>query len=82
MTADTMLSRRASRMLTLVLSAFFIIVVSAGIYLAVSAQFVAPLRSIGSDVRALFSLEVGKRREGEDEEKQNRRLAGGFAVSF
>ena len=42
----------------------------------------AALRSIGSDVRALFSLEVGKRREGEDEEKQNRRLAGGFAVSF
>jgi hypothetical protein len=40
------------------------------------------LRSIGSDLRALFSLEFGKRREGEDEEKQNRRLAGGFAVSF
>ena len=38
--------------------------------------------SIGSDLRALFSLEFGKRREGEDEEKQNRRLAGGFAVSF
>jgi hypothetical protein len=42
----------------------------------------AALRSIGSDLRALFSLEFGKRREGEDEEKQNRRLAGGFAVSF
>ncbi len=40
------------------------------------------LRSIGSDLRALFSLEFGKRREGEDEEKLNRRLAGGFAVSF
>jgi hypothetical protein len=40
------------------------------------------MRSIGSDLRALFSLELGKRREGEDEEKQNRRLAGGFAVSF
>jgi hypothetical protein len=42
----------------------------------------AALRSIGSDLRALFSLELGKRREGEDEEKQNRRLAGGFALSF
>jgi hypothetical protein len=42
----------------------------------------AALRSIGSDLRALFSVEFGKRREGEDEEKQNRRLAGGFAVSF
>ncbi len=42
----------------------------------------AALRSIGSDLRALFSLEFGKRREGEDEEKMNRRLAGGFAVSF
>ncbi|HEX2798476.1 MAG TPA: carboxypeptidase-like regulatory domain-containing protein [Thermoanaerobaculia bacterium] len=42
----------------------------------------AALRSIGSDLRALFSLEFGKRREGEDEEKLNRRLAGGFAVSF
>ena len=40
------------------------------------------LRSIGSDLRALFSLEFGKRREGEDEEKLDRRLAGGFAVSF
>ncbi len=42
----------------------------------------AALRSIGSDLRALFSMEFGKRREGEDDEKQNRRLAGGFAVSF
>jgi hypothetical protein len=40
------------------------------------------LRSIGSDLRALFSLEFGKRREGEDVEKLNRRFAGGFAVSF
>lgn len=40
------------------------------------------LRSIGSDLRALFSVELGKRREAEDEEKSNRRLAGGFAVSF
>jgi hypothetical protein len=43
---------------------------------------VPALRSLGSDLRALFSLELGKRREGEDEEKQNRRLAGGFAMSF
>jgi len=40
------------------------------------------LRSIGSDLRALFSLEFGKRRENEDEERLNRRLAGGFGVSF
>jgi hypothetical protein len=40
------------------------------------------LRSLGSDLRALFSMELGKRREGEDEEKQNRRLAGGFSMSF
>jgi hypothetical protein len=40
------------------------------------------LRSIGSDLRALFSLELGKRRQSEDEEKQDRRLAGGFSVSF
>ncbi|HEX5855090.1 MAG TPA: carboxypeptidase-like regulatory domain-containing protein, partial [Thermoanaerobaculia bacterium] len=29
----------------------------------------AALRSLGSDLRALFSVEFGKRREGEDEEK-------------
>ncbi|MGZ5429125.1 MAG: hypothetical protein ACXWFS_08960, partial [Thermoanaerobaculia bacterium] len=40
------------------------------------------LRALGSDLRALMSMELGKRREGEDEEKQNRRLAGGFAMSF
>ena len=43
---------------------------------------VAALRALGSDLRALFSMELGKRREGEDEEKQNRRLAGGFSMSF
>jgi hypothetical protein len=40
------------------------------------------LRSLGTDLRALFSMELGKRREGEDEERQNRRLAGGFSMSF
>ena len=40
------------------------------------------LRAVGSDWRALFSVEFGKRREGEDEEKTNRRLAGGLALSF
>jgi hypothetical protein len=40
------------------------------------------LRSLGSDLRALFSMEMGKRREGEDDERQNRRLAGGFSMSF
>jgi hypothetical protein len=42
----------------------------------------AALRTLGSDLRALLSVELGKRREGEEEEKQNRRLAGGFLVSF
>ncbi|MGA7992068.1 MAG: hypothetical protein WCC53_11585, partial [Thermoanaerobaculia bacterium] len=40
------------------------------------------LRAAGSDWRALFSVEFGKRRQGEDEEKSNRRLAGGLALSF
>ncbi len=40
------------------------------------------LRAIGSDWRALFSVEFGKRRQGEDEEKTERRLAGGLALSF
>jgi hypothetical protein len=40
------------------------------------------LRAVGSDWRALFSVEFGKRREGEDEEKANRRLAGGLSLSF
>lgn len=40
------------------------------------------LRAIGSDWRALLSVEFGKRRQGEDEEKLNRRLAGGLALSF
>ncbi len=43
---------------------------------------VPALRSFGSALRALFSLELGKRREGDDEEKQDRRLAGGLAMSF
>jgi hypothetical protein len=40
------------------------------------------LRAIGSDCRALFSVELGKRRQGEDEEKTDRRLAGGLALRF
>ena len=40
------------------------------------------LQALASDWRALFSVEVGKRRDGEEEEKLNRRLAGGLAVSF
>jgi hypothetical protein len=40
------------------------------------------LRALNSDWRALVSVEFGKRRDGEEEEKNNRRLAGGFAVSF
>ena len=43
---------------------------------------VPALRSLGTDLRALFSMELGKRREGEDEEKLNRRFAGGLAMSF
>jgi hypothetical protein len=40
------------------------------------------LQSIASEWRALFNVEFGKRRQGEDEERSNRRLAGGLAVSF
>jgi hypothetical protein len=40
------------------------------------------LRAIGSDWRALFSVERGKRRQGEDDEKTDRRMAGGLALSF
>jgi len=40
------------------------------------------LRSLGSDWRALFSVEVGKRREGEDVERTDRRFAGGLSLSF
>jgi hypothetical protein len=40
------------------------------------------LRAAGSDWRALFSVELGRRRQGEEEEKTNRRLAGGLALSF
>lgn len=43
---------------------------------------VSLLRALASDWRALFSVEVGKRRNGEEEERPNRRLAGGLAVSF
>jgi hypothetical protein len=43
----------------------------------------ALLRFMDSEWRALFSVEVGHRREGlEDEEKSNRRFAGGLAFSF
>lgn len=40
------------------------------------------LRALSSEWRALLSVELGKRRENEEEEKTSRRLAGGFAVSF
>jgi hypothetical protein len=40
------------------------------------------LQSIASEWRALFNVEFGKRRQGDEEEKANRRLAGGLAVSF
>ena len=40
------------------------------------------LRALSSEWRALLSVEFGKRREGEEEEKASRRLAGGVAVSF
>ncbi len=42
----------------------------------------AALRALGSDLRALLSVEFGKRRQSEDEVKQERRLAGGFSMSF
>jgi hypothetical protein len=40
------------------------------------------LRALSSEWRALVSVEFGNRRDGEEEEKSNRRLAGGLAVSF
>jgi hypothetical protein len=40
------------------------------------------LQALGSEWRALLSLELGKRREGEDVARANRRLAGGLALSF
>ena len=40
------------------------------------------LRSLGSDWRALFSIEFGHRRQGEEEERSNRRFAGGLSLSF
>lgn len=40
------------------------------------------LRALGSEWRALFSLEFGRRREGEDEERSNRRFSGGLSLSF
>jgi hypothetical protein len=40
------------------------------------------LQSVASEWRALFNVEFGKRRQCEDEERSNRRLAGGLAVSF
>jgi hypothetical protein len=40
------------------------------------------LRALESEWRALFSVEFGHRREGSEEEKTNRRFAGGLAFSF
>jgi hypothetical protein len=40
------------------------------------------LRALSSEWRALLSVEFGKRKDGDDEEKLSRRLAGGVAVSF
>lgn len=43
---------------------------------------VSLIQSLASDWRALLSAGVGKRRDGAEEERPNRRLAGGLAVSF
>lgn len=40
------------------------------------------LQALASDWRALLSVEVAKRQDGEQESRSNRRLAGGLAVSF
>jgi hypothetical protein len=40
------------------------------------------LRALSSEWRALLSVELGRRRDSEDDEKTSRRLAGGLAVSF
>jgi len=43
---------------------------------------IAALRSFGSELRALLSVELGRRQEGKDEARSNRRFAGGLAFSF
>lgn len=40
------------------------------------------LRSLGSEWRALFSLEQGRRMEGEEQARENRRFSGGLALAF
>ncbi len=40
------------------------------------------LRSLATDWRALVSVEFGRRRDGQEQEKLDHRLAGGLAVSF
>ncbi|MBL8115370.1 MAG: carboxypeptidase regulatory-like domain-containing protein [Acidobacteria bacterium] len=40
------------------------------------------LRSLGSEWKALLSMELGTRREGLSEERSNRRFAGGLGLSF
>lgn len=43
---------------------------------------IAALKSFGSELRALLSVEFGRRQEGKDEAQSNRRFAGGLAFSF
>ena len=55
----------------------------AALDVSVSQNLPIPLlRDVASDWRALVSVEFGKRRNGEEPERANRRLAGGLAVSF
>jgi hypothetical protein len=43
---------------------------------------IVALRSFGSELKALLSVEFGRRQEGKDDERSNRRFAGGLAFSF
>jgi len=55
----------------------------AAVNFMLSQALPAPLaRALSSEWRALLSVELGKRRDAEEEDKTSRRLAGGFAVSF
>jgi hypothetical protein len=43
---------------------------------------IAALRSFGSELRALVTLELGTRREGTSPERANKQLAGGLSFAF
>ncbi|HEV8267736.1 MAG TPA: hypothetical protein VGR00_05865, partial [Thermoanaerobaculia bacterium] len=40
------------------------------------------LRALGSEWKALVALELGRRRQGTDEERRNHRVSGGLSLAF